>query len=221
MPSARSWNDLFADPRFHWKEPDPGVARLAERWAQQGRRAVYDLGCGAGRHMAYLQTLGFRVVGSDVAANGLAACADMLRQADLPARLVRSDMTATPFADGVFDAGLATNVLNHNPRALLQQAVDEIHRVLAPGGEFYLTVLNTWDWRYGSGEEVEPDSFVLAEGPETGILHHFFSEPDLLNWLRAFDVISLERERGELQLSTRPEGGPVFRDAWAVLIRKP
>ncbi len=220
MAPPRSWNDLFADPRFHWKEPDPGVVAAAARWAQQGRRTVYDLGCGAGRHMAYLRTEGFAPVGSDVAANGLAACAAMLREADLPAPLVRADMTAAPFADGVFDAGLATNVLNHNPRALLQQAADEIHRVLRPGGEFYLTVLNTGDWRYGSGEEVEPDSFILAEGPETGILHHFFSEADLREWLGAFECVSLQRERGELKLSTRPDGAPVMRDAWAVLVRK-
>jgi SAM-dependent methyltransferase len=55
---GRSWNDLFTDPRFHWKEPDPGVVAAAARWARQGRRVVYDLGCGAGRHMAYLQAAG-------------------------------------------------------------------------------------------------------------------------------------------------------------------
>lgn len=220
MPSTRSWNDLFADDRFHWSDPDPGVVAMAKRWARHGFRTVYDLGCGAGRHMAFLQTVTFQVIGSDVAPNGLAACANMLHQAGLPARLVQSDMTAAPFADASFDTGIAINVLNHNPRALLQQAIDEVHRILIPGGEFYLTVLNTWDWRYGSGEEVEPDSFILAEGPETGILHHFFDEADLRDWLATFEILEVERERGELELSTRPEGEPVTRDAWAVLARR-
>jgi len=170
--------------------------------------------------MAFLQVEGFDVHGADVAENGLDACAKSMREAGLPARLVRADMTAAPFADSTFDAGLATNVLNHNPRDRLQQAIDDVWRVLKPGGEFYLTVLNTWDWRYGSGDEVEPDSFVLAEGPEAGILHHFFSESDLRNWLRAFEVAELRRERGELKLSTKLDGPPVIRDAWAVLIRK-
>ncbi len=220
MPPARSWNDLFTDPRFHWTEPDAGVVESAPRWLAEGRRRVYDLGCGAGRHMAYLQTQGFEVWGSDVAPNGLQVCGAALREAGLPARLVRADMTACPFADGSFDAGLATNVLNHNPRALLQEAMDEIHRVLRPGGEFYLTVLNTWDWRYGSGEEVEPDSFVLAEGPESGILHHFFSEADLRAWVSAFEITDLRQERGELKLSTKFDGSPVIRDAWHVWVRK-
>lgn len=216
-----SWNELFADPRFHWDEPDPGVVQMAARWAAAGRRHLHDLGCGAGRHMAYLQSEGFVVTGSDVAVNGLTACAERLRQAALPACLVRADMIHAPFADACFDAALCINVLNHNPRAMLQQSLDEIHRTLRPGGECYLTVLNTWDWRYGSGEQVEPDSFVLAQGPETGILHHFFSEADLCDWVRAFHLLELHRERGQLRLSTAPHGAPVMRDAWSVLLGKP
>lgn len=219
MP-PRSWNDLFADPRFHWKKPDAGVASTSRHWADEGRRLIWDLGCGAGRHMAFLLSAGFDVVGTDVSQNGLKACAEALRQADLPTRLARADMTAAPFSGSIFDAAISTNVLNHNPRALLVQAIAEVWRVLRPGGEVYLTVLNTEDWRYGSGEEVEPDSFVLAEGPETGILHHFFSEADLRQWLSAFEILDLRRERGELTLSTRLDDRPVIRDAWAVLATK-
>lgn len=216
----RSWNDLFADPRFHWKEPDAGLAVAAREWKRRGLRTVYDLGCGAGRQMAHLQAEGFAVSGCDVAGNGLTAARQQLHEAGLPAKLARADMTASPWGADSFDAGLAINVLNHNPRALLQQAIDDVWRVLKPGGEFYLTVLNTWDWRYGSGEEVEPDSFVLAEGPETGILHHFFSEDDLRDWVGAFGLVELRRERGELMLSTKLDDRPVIRDAWAALIRK-
>ncbi len=217
----RTWNDLFTDPRFHWTEPDPGVVESAARWLAEGRRLVHDLGCGAGRHLAYLSSLGFEVVGGDVSPNGLAVAARELREAGLPCRLVQADMSAAPFRDGVFDAAISTNVLNHGIRAALQQAVDEVYRTLRPGGEFYLTVIGPGDWRYGTGEEVEPDSFILADGPEAGILHHFFSEPDLRAWLAAFEIIRLDHQRGELKLSTAPDGPPVIRDGWAVWATKP
>lgn len=220
-PRPPSWDDLLADPRFHWDEPDEGLRRVARGWRESGRETVYDLGCGAGRHLAYLRTLGFTVFGSDVSPNGLAASRERLLLAGLPAYLALGDMTAAPFAAEAFDAVVAINVLNHNPRALLSRAVEEVRRVLRPGGEFYLTVLNTSDWRYHLGEQVEPDSFVLSEGPEKGILHHFFSEPDLRDWLRGFAIVSLQRERGELKLSTKPGGEPVMRDGWAVLARRP
>lgn len=219
--AQHSWNELFTDPRFRWVDPDPGVVEMASRWRDAERTTVYDLGCGAGRHMAYLQAQGFNAFGTDVAENGLAVCAERLHEAGLSARLVRADMTAAPFADASFEAAISINVLNHNTRPRLQQALDEVYRVLVPGGECYLTTLNTRDWRHGKGEEVEPDSFILAEGPEAGILHHFFPEDDLRDWGKAFRILDLRRETGELLLSTAPEGEPVFRDAWAVLLRKP
>lgn len=216
----RTWNDLFTDPRFHWTEPDPGVVETAPRWLAEGRRWVYDLGCGAGRHLAYLSAQGFDVVGSDVAPNGLAVAARGLLEAGLPSRLVQAEMTVCPFGDAVFDAAISTNVLNHGTRAAVQQAAAEVHRVLRPGGEFYLTVLSPGDWRYGRGKQVEPDSFVLDYGPEAGILHHFFSEADLRAWLGAFEILRLDHQRGELKLSTAPDGPPVIRDGWAVWVRK-
>ena len=219
-PRKATWHDLLEHPCFRWTEPDPGLVRVAPGWRDEGRRLVYDLGCGAGRHMAYLQTLGFDVVGTDVSENALAACRERLQEVGLPRRLVRADMTASPFASEVFDAGVSTNVLNHNPRAVLDGAIADVGRVLKPGGEFYLTVLNTCDWRYGSGEEVEPDTFILAEGPETGILHHFFSEPDLRDWLSAFRLLDLQRLRDTTTLTLARGDEPVVRDAWAAWIRK-
>jgi len=220
MTGRRSWDDLFADARFHWTEPDPAVVAAAGRWWERGVRLIHDLGCGAGRHMAFLQASRFEVIGSDVAQRGLEACASQLREAGLRAALVRADMSAHPFADAAFDAAIAINVLNHGTRADVQRAIDEVHRTLRPGGEVLLTALNTWDWRYGSGAQVETASFVLADGPEAGILHHFFDEADLRAWLAGFEIIDLQRVRGELTLSTAPDGGPVFRDAWQVLARR-
>ena len=216
----RSWDDLFADARFHWERPDAAVVAVAARWRAAGVTCIHDLGCGAGRHMAFLQAEGFEAVGSDVSPRGLAACAEQLREAGQPRRLVRAEMSAQSFADAAFDATISINVLNHGTRAALQAAIDEVHRTLRPDGEVLLTVLNTWDWRFGSGEETEPNSWVLGEGPETGILHHFFDEADLRDWLGRFEIVELERVRGLLELSTAPGDRPVYRDAWQVLARK-
>ena len=216
-----SWDDLFRDPRFHWNELDQVVIEVAQRWREHGIRLIHDLGCGAGRHTAFLLTEGFEVVGSDLASHGLSACRERLAEAELKAELVRSDMSSLPFGDGVFDATISINVLNHGRRSALQAATDEILRTLRPGGEALLTVLNRSDWRFGSGEEIEPGTFVLGEGPEKGIPHHFFDEPDLRAWLGAFDFIDLRRERAEQTSSTAPGDRTVYRDLWQVLVRRP
>ncbi len=216
-----SWDDLFKDTRFHLEEVEEVVNEIAGRWRERGFSNVHDLGCGAGRHSAFLQLEGFEVTGSDISPHGLTACRERLSEADLRPDLVLADMCALPFDDGVFDATISINVLNHGSRELLQLAVDEIRRTLRPGGEALIKVLNSWDWRFGSGVETEPNTFVLAEGPEQGIMHHFFDEDDLRTWLGDFELVDLTRERIPQNTSTAPGDRPVNRDCWEVLVRRP
>jgi SAM-dependent methyltransferase len=53
-------------------------------------------------------------------------------------------MAALPFADGVFDGVLCTEVLEQSPRPW--QIVRELARVLRPGGRLYVTA--PFDWHF-------------------------------------------------------------------------
>jgi SAM-dependent methyltransferase len=112
---------------------------------QSGTRLL-DLGCGAGRHAFEAARRGARVVALDADRSELArvaAVAAAMAEADeLPPsasiRTVASDATAMPFPDDAFDVVIAAEVLEHiRPD---QRAMDEISRVLRPGGLAAVTV---------------------------------------------------------------------------------
>src|SRR6266496_2375982 len=97
---------------------------------------VFDLGCGVGRHVTYLGGRGFRMAGADVAPTGvrrtLAACAERGLSVDVRV----CDMTLLPWPDAHFDGVLSTSTIHHALRANIQRAIDEVWRVLKPGGLF-------------------------------------------------------------------------------------
>jgi SAM-dependent methyltransferase len=113
------------------------------------RDLVLDAGCGAGRTTIALScVLGEgRVIAvdrfdADYIDNGGRALLDRnLKIARLADRVsvVTGDLTALPFDDNHFDAAVSTNVFDHLGDGK-QKALEEIRRVLKPGGRFLMAV---------------------------------------------------------------------------------
>lgn len=104
---------------------------LGERFltfAKPGAR-ILDLGCGAGRDMAWLAGQGVRVVGADLSRG-------MLKEARIHTRspLARMDLRRLSFGDGQFGGVWCNAALLHIPKAEVPSALREICRVLLPGG---------------------------------------------------------------------------------------
>jgi SAM-dependent methyltransferase len=112
---------------------------------QPGER-VLDMGCGAGRHAFEMYRRGADVIAFDQDADELAGVAElfaaMREQGEVPAGaeadVKEGDALALPFPDGEFDRIVAAEVLEHIPADI--QAIDELVRVLRPGGTIALTV---------------------------------------------------------------------------------
>jgi len=107
---------------------------------------LLDLGCGAGRHAFEALRHGASVVALDADEAELRGVRDMVGAmaaadevpAGADARTVRGDATRMPFPDGAFDRVIAAEVLEH----ILddQRAMNELARVLRPGGLAAITV---------------------------------------------------------------------------------
>ena len=107
---------------------------------------LLDLGCGGGRHAFEAARRGSRVVAMDTDQGELdrvtATFAAMVQAGEIPdgaaGRAVAGDATCIPFPDGAFDKVIAAEVLEHLPAD--QTAMNEIARVLRPGGMAAVTV---------------------------------------------------------------------------------
>lgn len=98
--------------------------------------AVLDLACGAGRHTDVLRRHGLRALGVDLSLTLLA------RRPDLPR--VRGDMRCLPFADASFDwvLNFFTSFGYFETERENFQVLEEIVRLLTPGGRFLIDFLN-------------------------------------------------------------------------------
>ena len=121
----------------------PRVGFYLEQLGDLGGRLVLDAGCGGGLVARELAAAGAEVVGVDRSLGSLGVARRAVRGHFRPAQ---GRLERLPFADGSFDAVVAADVLEHLPD--LPAAVDELARVLAPGGSFVFDTVNRTPWSW-------------------------------------------------------------------------
>ncbi len=181
-----------------WQElspPLPAVKEFSDYLKTLNARNVLDLGCGAGRHAIFLAREGFNVVGLDVSETALGELEGRRRSAGLGnVTLVKHEMQELPFIDDYFDGVVSTNVLHHGTATEIRRTLAEIHRILRKDAAGFIITLSKSDFRYATGTRLEEDTYRFTDGDEEGIVHHFFSKEELLQYFGRFEVLSLNEE---------------------------
>lgn len=99
---------------------------------------VLDVGCGTGHHISQLRERGFDVVGIEPGQD----LRDRARANNPGVRIDDGDIENLEFPDASFDVVMAIEVLRHLPGP--RPAIDEIARVLRPGGLAIVTAAPRW-----------------------------------------------------------------------------
>ena len=102
-------------------------------------RSVLDVGCGKGRFARVLQE---RYPAAYIW--GLDISEEMLRFVPTPIHTRAGSMTELPFDDSTFDCAYATESLEHEVE--IERAIDEMCRVVKPGGKLVIIDKNAEHW---------------------------------------------------------------------------
>jgi len=150
-----------------------------------------------------LSRLGLEAFGGDISPTGLTVCARRMSTEGQTPHLAQHDMSRLPFASGTFVALLSHHVIYHGTLAVLRAVLAEIHRVLQPEGQLYLTFLgrvekniahNRADVKRGICQEIEPFTFVYLREAygDKDLPHHYCDEEELQELLAGFAVEYIE-----------------------------
>jgi SAM-dependent methyltransferase len=124
------------------------VAAFANLCRERGIRSVLEIGCGAGRDGALIAGADLDYTGIDASRQAVTVC----RELGLVASLASA--TALPFEADRFDAAWSMSTLMHLPGNGMAQALDELRRVVRPGGIVEVGVwgqTTTRDWTSPDG----------------------------------------------------------------------
>lgn len=179
---------------------------------------VFDAGGGNGRHTRAGHELGHRMVAFDVSQRLLQLGRARTRPSPATPAWVVGAVELPPLLPGRFDAGLALAVLHHvRGRPARRQAVEELTRLLRPGG---LLLISVWNRHQPAFEDprkplrppsqglVEPGDAMLQwtqHGLNAERFIHLYEFDEFRAELEGLSVVPEKIWEERLRSTTRPD----------------
>jgi ubiquinone/menaquinone biosynthesis C-methylase UbiE len=139
-----------------------------------------DIGCGTGRAFLPLVEAGYQVIGIDPNSNSIRLSQQRARQINLPAYPVLASAAQVPVSTASITFVFAIATLFHLSYPELISALQEIQRVLLPGGKAILHFLDVDDWRCSLARRIRPDQ---APAPSyLAVVTCFCSQDQIREW---------------------------------------
>ena len=173
------WDAEFYNSGRFVRAPYEAVASFVYRHAPARPRSevrILELGCGSGNNVWFLASEGFHVAGTDASERAIEYARRRLSDSGLAADLRVAAFPDLPFADASFDLACERAALVYIPPEVATLALQQVQRVLVPGGKFFF---NPYSGHEGSAEvgytcywtrEMIEQSF--AQGWKILRLHH-------------------------------------------------
>ncbi|MFN5516617.1 MAG: class I SAM-dependent methyltransferase [Cyanobacteriota bacterium] len=129
----------FNEIESHRYETHPWILKSIESFDIKNKK-VLEIGLGVGTDHLNLARQGAEMYGIDLTKKCVEVTGNRLKIFGLQSYLVNGDAENLPFEEEVFDFVYSFGVIHHSPDT--QKIIDEVHRVLKPGGKCFITVYN-------------------------------------------------------------------------------
>jgi len=176
----------FARTREH---PWPEVRKFVE--GTDPVPTALDLGCGNGRHAELLAERAERTLALDLSTVSLGTARERAAERGYDVDLVAADAAGLPLRADCVDLAVYVATLHHLPtRDLRLASLDELARVLAPGGRALVSAWSVTHDRFDASEPFDAEiDWTLPDGETVGRFYH------------VYDPESFERDVRESALS--------------------
>lgn len=187
--NVKRWEEVYdwnKANRNYLEIPDEEVVRIVNKiFVPKGVRKVLDVGCGTGRHAIYMLSKGLQVNALDSSEIALEIVKKIADEKGYEVTTRLGECTAIPCDDDSFDAVLCWGVIHYLSTEERKKCLDEIQRVLKPGGPFVLTLRSIEDSEAKTGLK---DDVLLESGAEEskGMYFKYYSEQEMLEELKQF-----------------------------------
>ncbi len=153
---------------------------------------VLDIGCGTGRAFLPLADAGYHVLGLDPTMSGVRFSQQRVSQSQIAAYPIIGSAAQIPLPAQSISLVFAISSIFHLSFVELTNALQEIYRILLPGGKAILHFLDVEDWRHTLAKEIPAEQAPIPS--YRAVVTCFCSQEKIREWINetGLKLINLE-----------------------------
>lgn len=164
------------------------------RYCNESNLEKSVLDCGAGGNLpplALFAEQGYKTCGVEIDQRAMDRAKVFEKEYNMDLRTIQGDMRALPFRDNEFSHVFSYNSIFHMTKAEIKKAMDEMKRVLKPGGLLFVNFASVNDFRYGQDERAGEGEFLHPEDGEL-VLHSYYDINEADKYFEDMEIIHKE-----------------------------
>jgi len=164
------WDSIFQNYEWGKYPPEDLVRFVARNFYQSANRAdtrLLEVGCGTGANLWYMAREGFSVYGIDGSKVAIERATERCESEGQRVTLQVGEIMALPYENEFFHGVVDIECIYANSLRDSKVILQEIKRVLKPGGKFFSKTFMTGTYGDGNGTalEGEPNTYLeITEG---------------------------------------------------------
>lgn len=152
---------------------------------------ILDLGCGSGNDTLYFVEKGKKVIACDQSINAIDNIQKNFPEV-LDAKCFNM-LDGFEFEDEFFGIVCADLSLHYFTESDTRKILNELRRILVPGGHLLVRVNSVNDINHGAGQGIEVEHHLYRT--EEGMLKRFFDEADVKRLFSDFEIVFCEEQK--------------------------
>jgi ubiquinone/menaquinone biosynthesis C-methylase UbiE len=171
-------------------------------------KIALNIGCGAGNESLILAYYGAHCIGMDITVQAADAANRLMKKVGTNGYGIQGDARFLPLESESIDLIYSSGVLHHSPD--IRRSVEEIHRVLKPGGHTYIMLYAKW-------------SLMFMQQRMIGVLKGYLSREQQNRYMAESgerDWQTESRKNPHTDTFTKAECAELFKNFRKVQVRK-
>lgn len=192
------WNAIYQHKKKNnniWPTPSdkffPDLEQFLKLSKFQHKHAL-DIGCGTGKYLKVLQAEGFQTDGLDSSELAVKMTKELLTDNSL---IIHADMFDFALPQNKYDLIIAILTIHHGTKEQVQALLNKMYGALIAGGKIFITLPDfesNQQWgSFKNSKKIADHTFVPLSGPETGLVHSYYTKAEIKQLLSNFNSLKL------------------------------